>query len=61
MRKFEILGLEMSPSGPGPDRAWKISYKAIVNKKWINKDLWVIGRNSEDARKEAELKFGGKK
>ena len=60
MRKFEILSIEGDPSGPGPDRAWKIFYKAIENKKWVRKSLWVIARNLKEAKEEAERRFGGK-
>lgn len=61
MRKFEIISVELIPGGSGPERSFKVKYRAIVNKVWIEKELWSIGRNEEDARKRAEKRLGGKK
>lgn len=60
MRKFEILDIELSPGGPGPDRIWKVLYKAIRSKKWVTKSLWIVARNFEKARSKANLRFGDK-
>lgn len=58
MRKFEVLAVEESPGGPGPDRLWKIHYKAIVKKQWKTDSLWIIARNAKQAREQAVLRFG---
>lgn len=60
LRKFEILDIISDPSGPGPERYFKIKYKAIVSKEWVEKQLGVIARNKDEAREEAIKRFGGK-
>jgi hypothetical protein len=60
MRKFEILDIELSPGGPGPEKLYIISYKAIQKKIWVTGKLNIIARNIEDARKKANLRFGEK-
>lgn len=50
--------MELSPGGPGPDRAWKIHYIAIKNKQWVESDLWVCARNANEAEQKAYNKFG---
>ena len=60
LRKFEILSVELSPGGPGPDRCYKINYRAIRNKLWEERQLWVSARNEKDAREQAMKRFGGK-
>ncbi len=60
MRKFKILDIELDPSGPGPERIWTISYTAIKNKKWVTSKLSVVANNKENARREAEQRFGEK-
>lgn len=60
MRKFEILDVELSPGGPGPDRLWRVYYKAIVSKKWVEDQLWILARTAEQARAKAMERFGGK-
>jgi hypothetical protein len=59
LRKFEILRIELSPGGPGPERAWQVFYKAIKNKKWKNGSLWVIARTVAEAQQKAQDRFGG--
>ena len=60
LRKFEILSVELSPGGPGPERAYKINYRAIENKHWTENQLWVIAKNEREAREQAMIRFGGK-
>jgi hypothetical protein len=60
VRKFEILNIELSPGGPGPDRAWKITYKAIRDKLWVENHLWIIARTEKEAKSKAESRFGDK-
>lgn len=59
LRKFEILKITESPGGPGPERAWQIDYKAIKNKIWVERKLWVTARNAAEARDKATKRFGG--
>ncbi len=61
LRKFEILSVELSPGGAGPERAYRIKYRAIENKQWTENQLWVIARNEVEARHQAEQRWGGKK
>ena len=60
LRKFEILSVELSPGGPGPNRAYKINYRAIKNKLWVEDLLWIIARNEKEARAQAMNRLGGK-
>jgi hypothetical protein len=60
LRKFEILNAKLSPGGPGPERAWKITYKAIRDKLWVESHLWIIARNEKEARSKAENRFRDK-
>ena len=60
LRKFEILSVELSPGGPGPDRAYRINYRAIKNKLWVEKQLWIIARTEREARDKAMNRLGGK-
>lgn len=57
MRKFEILGIELSPGGPGPNRLWRVHYKAIVKKQWTEGKLWILARNAKQAEERALLRF----
>lgn len=59
-RKFEVLSVELSPGGPGPERAYKIVYRAIKDKEWITGTMWSIGRNETEAKRNIEQRFGGK-
>jgi hypothetical protein len=61
MRHFEILSVEESPGGPGPDRAWKINYKAIIKKQWVESSLWIIARNADQAKERAIIRFSKNK
>ena len=61
LRKFEILSVELSPGGPGPERLYRINYRAIENKQWTENQLWVIARNETEARHQAEQRWGGKR
>ena len=54
LRKFEILSVELSPGGAGPQRAYRIKYRAIGHKEWVEDLLWVIARNEQEAREQAE-------
>ena len=58
MRNFEVLSVEESPGGPGPDRLWKIHYTAYVKKQLKTDELWIIARNTKQARERAMLRFG---
>lgn len=58
MRNFEVLSVEESPGCPGPDRVWKIHYKAYVKKHWKTDELWVVARNAKQAREQAMIRFG---
>ena len=60
LRKFEILSVELSPGGPGPERAYTVNYRAIKNKVWVENKLWVIARTEKEAREQAMNRFGGK-
>ena len=60
MRHFEILSVVVDPGAPGPERLWKIYYKAYKNKKWIQTTLWIEGRNEKQARERAMIRFGDK-
>lgn len=60
LRKFEILDIKLSPGGPGPEQVFKVTYRAIRNKKWIESVVWIVGRNEKEARHNAEQQFGGK-
>ncbi len=60
IRKFEILDVIDSPGGSGPERAFKIKYKGIVNKEWKESELWVIAKNKDDAKEQAMKRFAGK-
>ena len=59
-RKFEIISVELSPGGPGPTRSYRVKYRAIENKKWVEREIWSVGRNETEARNKAEQRFGGK-
>jgi hypothetical protein len=59
-RKFEILSAELSPGGPGPERLYRIKYRAIVNKQWVEGELSSLGRNEQEAIAKAQNRFGGK-
>ena len=58
MRNFEVLSIEESLGGSGPDRAWKVHYRAYVKKQWKIDVLWIVARNADQARKQAEARFG---
>lgn len=60
-RKFEILSVELSPGGPGPVRSYRVRYRGIVNKQWVEQELWSNGCNEAEARRKTEQRFGGKK
>jgi hypothetical protein len=58
MRNFEVLSVELSPAGPGPDRLWKIYYRAYVKKQWKTDVLWMMAQNANQARSQAMARFG---
>jgi hypothetical protein len=58
-RKFEILRMELSPGGPGPERLWRVHYRAIKNKKWVEGALWSLGRTEAEAKQKALTRHGG--
>lgn len=58
MRKFEVIKVERGDGGPGPEYAFLITYKAIVKKLWSEKTLWVVAKNSIEAKQKAEDRFG---
>lgn len=60
LRKFEITSITMIPGGRGPERVWKIAYKAIKNKLWVEGTMHFIGRTEQEARHKAEQRFGGR-
>ncbi len=60
MRKFEILDIELSPGGPGPERLYIISYRAIRQKIWVTDKLNIVACNIKQAREKANLRFGEK-
>ena len=60
LRHFEVLGVEGSAGSAGPDRGWKIHYKAIRNKQWITGYCWMIARTAKEAKEEAYKRFPGK-
>ena len=60
LRKFVIMSVEMDMSGPGPDRAFKIHYRAIKNKVWVENKLWIIAKTAKEAREKALQRFGGR-
>jgi len=57
MRNFEVLSVEESLGGSGPNRAWKIQYKAYVKKQWKTDVLWMIARNANQAQEKAMARF----
>lgn len=57
MRKFEVLSVEESPGGPGPDRLWKAHYKAYVKKQWKTSALWMVARTAVQAKERAIERF----
>ena len=57
MRKFEILDVTMMPGGAGPSRVFQVTYKAIVEKQWIEKVLHIVARNTIEARNKATKQF----
>jgi len=59
MRKFEILGVELVPGGSGPERSWRIRFRAIINKQWVEQERWAIARTEAEARRKMEQRFGG--
>ncbi len=61
LRKFEILSVELSPGGAGPERAYRIKYRAIRHKEWVEDLLWIIARNEQEARHQAEQRWGGRR
>lgn len=60
LRKFEVIKVILHPGMPGPDRLWKVYYKAIKNKLWIEDTLWIVAKNEPEAKHKAEQRFGGK-
>lgn len=58
LRKFEIINVELVPGGPGPERAYKVYYRAIKDKKWVESFLWSIGKNEKEARDRVIERFG---
>lgn len=59
-RKFEILTIELSPGGPGPERLYRCNCRFIKDKKWIEQELLAVARNAEEAKRKLEQRFGGK-
>lgn len=60
-RKFEVLEVMDTIGGSGPNRCFKIKYKAIIKKQWVEKELYIVSNNKDNAKKEAIKRFGGKK
>lgn len=58
MKKFEVLSVEEEPGGSGPERVWKIHYKAYVKKQWVQDTLLIIARNATQACEQAKTRFG---
>jgi hypothetical protein len=58
MRHFEILKIELSPGGPGPERLYQVWYRAYRNKKWVESSVWQIARTEKQAKERAQLRFG---
>lgn len=61
MTKFEILNVDVEPAGTGPDRFWKIHYRARVKKELITSTFMIMARTEAQARDRALLRFGDKK
>lgn len=60
IRKFQIIDVQLSPGGAGPEQAWRVKYRAIVDKRWVEQTLFVLAKNQSDARAQAEKRFGDK-
>jgi len=60
MRKFEVLSVELSPGGPGPEQAWSCTCRYIKGKQWVETKLWSVARNAQEAKRDLEQRFGGK-
>lgn len=60
MRKFEILEVILVPGGPGPEYSFKVKYKAIRKKVWVNDWMWFMACNEKEARHKAEQRYGDK-
>lgn len=59
-RKFEVLSVELSPGGPGPDRLYRCKCRYIKDKQWVEKELMSIARTANEAKRKLEHRFGGK-
>jgi hypothetical protein len=42
-------------------RSYRVRYRGIVNKQWVEQELWSNGCNEAEARRKTEQRFGGKK
>lgn len=60
MRFFEVISVEPELGGAGPERFWRVHYKAYVKKKWVIKTLGIVARNAKLAREQAINRFGDK-
>lgn len=60
MRNFEILDIEIDMSGPGPDRLFRIQYRAYIKKQWVERAVHVLARNEDQAREKALTQFSDK-
>ena len=60
LRHFEVTDAEGTSGSPGPERAWKVGYKAIRDKKWITGFVWMIARTAKEAKEEANKRFADK-
>lgn len=58
LKHFEVLSVEIVPGGAGPDRCWKVYYKAYMKKKWVEDYLWSFGRTADQAKERAEIRHG---
>lgn len=59
-RKFEVLSVELSPGGAGPEYAYRCKCRMIENKKWIEKEFWSLARNKDEAKTKLEERYSGK-
>lgn len=59
LRKFTITKIEEMVGGPSPNRLYRVYYRAIIDKIWIDNYLNIIARNEKEARSLAEADYGG--
>jgi hypothetical protein len=58
LRKFTVTGVTSDPSGPGPDRVWRVGYTAIRKKKHVSGALFIVARTGKQAEERAIARFG---